>query len=304
MQKPLLIVIAGPTAVGKTAVAIRLAQLLDTEIISADSRQCYQGMAIGTAQPSQEELAAVVHHFVARFSPAEQLTAADFERLSLAYLDQIFKQKQTAIVCGGTGLYIKALCEGLDDMPPIDEQINAIVVQDYAMLGIEWLREAIRKEDPLFYAQAAIDNPARMLRALAFVRSVGKSILTFQTGLTKERPFRVLKIGLELPRVMLYERINQRVDLMMQEGLLAEVSALFALRHAKNLNTVGYAELFAYLEHKSSLDFAVDKIKQHSRNYAKRQLTWFTKDPAVHWYRSDDPTLMQQLQSLVQSYID
>lgn len=301
-KKPLLIVIAGPTAVGKTAVAIRLAQLLDTEIISADSRQCYQGMAIGTAQPSPEELTAVAHHFVASFSPEENLTAADFERLSLAYLDQIFKEKQTAIVCGGTGLYIKALCEGLDDMPSVDEQINARVLHDYGMFGIEWLREAIRQEDPLFYAQSAIANPARMLRALAFVRATGKSILAFQTGIAKERPFRVLKIGLTLPRTMLYERINQRVDVMMQQGLLAEVSALYPLRHAKNLNTVGYTELFAYLEHNSSLDFAVDKIKQHSRNYAKRQLTWFAKDPDFHWFQADDVQLIDQLLAVVNSH--
>lgn len=302
MHKPLLIVIAGPTAVGKTSVAIRLAQLLQTEIISADSRQCYQGMAIGTAQPSQEELAAIVHHFVACFSPEEQLTAADFERISLAYLAQIFKQNQTAIVCGGTGLYIKALCDGLDEMPAVDQQINAAVVANYEMLGIDWLREAMRQEDPEFYAQAAIDNPARMLRALAFMRSTGKSILTFQTGVSKDRPFRVLKIGLDLPRATLYERINQRVDLMMQEGLLAEVSALYPLRKLKNLNTVGYTELFDYLEHTVSLDAAIDKIKQHSRNYAKRQLTWFKKDPAFHWFQADDIQLMDRLIALVHSH--
>jgi tRNA dimethylallyltransferase len=299
MQKPLLIVIAGPTAVGKTAVAIRLAQLLQTEIISADSRQCYQGMAIGTAQPNRAELAAVMHHFVASYSPEVSLNAADFERLSLGYLENIFAQKQTAIVCGGTGLYIKALCAGLDDMPAVDVQINATVLQDYEMLGVDWLREAIRQEDPLFYAQAATDNPARMLRALAFVRSVGKSILLFQIGQSKERPFRILKIGLELPRVVLYDRINQRVDLMMQEGLLDEVRALYPLHKLKNLNTVGYAELFAYLSGTTSLADAVDKIKQHSRNYAKRQLTWFKKDPAFHWFLADDAQLIDQIIALI-----
>lgn len=290
-----LIVIAGPTAVGKTSIAIELAQKLKTEIISADSRQCYRGMAIGTAQPGAEELASVPHHFVDCYSVQEALNAGDFERYALEKLQDIFDQKQYALVCGGTGLYIKALCEGLDEMPPIDPIINQEVLDNYAANGMDWLREELLLKDPEFAAIGEMENPARMLRALAFKESVGKSIVQFRVALKKERPFQIIKIGLELPRELLYERINQRVDLMMQQGLLDEVQQLYPFKHLKNLQTVGYAELFEYLDHKSTLIQAVEKIKQHSRNYAKRQLTWFKKDASFIWLEAQDPNLLGKI---------
>ena len=294
-----LIVIAGPTAVGKTAIAIELAKLLNTEVISADSRQCYRGMTIGTAQPSAEERAIVPHHFVDCYDVQEALNAADFERFALEKLNQIFSKSQYAIVCGGTGLYIKALCEGLDDMPSIDSTINQNVLDNYASKGIEWLRESLQKNDPDFVAVGEMENPARMLRALAFKLSSGSSIVQFRTGIKKERPFQIIKVGLELPREQLYERINQRVEIMMQQGLLQEVQQLYPQRHLKNLQTVGYAELFEYLEKRMTLAQAVEKIKQHSRNYAKRQLTWFKRDDEWKWFMANEAEIVQKISELL-----
>lgn len=297
-QKKLL-VIAGPTAVGKTAIAIEVAKSLGTEIISADSRQCYRGMSIGTAQPSTEERATVPHHFVDCYEIQEALSAADFERYALDQLNQIFSKSQYAVVCGGTGLYIKALCEGLDDMPAIDAIISQMVSDRYAAEGMDWLREELRQKDPEFAAMGEMENPARMLRALAFKLSVGKSIVQYRTAVKKDRPFEIINIGLELPREQLYERINQRVDIMMQQGLLQEAQQLYPQRNLKNLQTVGYTELFDYLNNTMTLEQAVDKIKQHSRNYAKRQLTWFKKDKAFTWLNAQDPHLMANIADML-----
>lgn len=288
-------VIAGPTAVGKTAISIRLAKKLRTDIISADSRQCYQEMTIGTAKPSQEELQEVKHYFINTFPVTQSLTAADYEALALGYLDKIFSSHDTAVVCGGTGLYIKALCEGLDEMPDVDEGIAAEADRLYKVNGLTWLQQAVQHEDAEYYTQGEIQNPARLLRALIFKRSTGKSIIYFQSGIKKERSFRIIKIGLELPREVLYDRINSRVDGMMQEGLLDEVKQLYPLRHLKNLQTVGYAELFDYLDDKCTLDEAVEKIKQHTRNYAKRQMTWFKKDKGIKWLRADDENMIEKI---------
>lgn len=297
--KPTLIVIAGPTAVGKTVVAIQLAQHFETEIISADSRQCYHGMEIGTAQPTAKERKQIKHHFVDRYPPETALSAADFERFALAQLSLIFETKKVAILCGGTGLYIKALCEGLDEMPSIDEKINAEINAEYTEKGIDWLQEKIKIEDQIFFATGEKENPARLIRALVFKLSSGKSITDFKKGIKKERPFRIIKIGLELPREILYQRINNRVLKMMEEGLLAEVAALFPLRHLKNLNTVGYSEIFDFLEEKTSLETAIEKIQQHSRNYAKRQLTWFRKDEEFVWMRADDENLKAKIEAII-----
>jgi tRNA dimethylallyltransferase len=298
--KPTLLVIAGPTAVGKTGVAIQVAQQLRTEIVSADSRQCYAGMAIGTAQPTARELNLVPHHFVHCFPPEKALSAADYEKLALGYLQAIFGENNYVVVCGGTGLYIKALCEGLDEMPSVDPEIEAQINKEYALQGMDWLQENLAKADPEFYAQGEITNPSRLIRALVFRLSNGESITRYRTGIKKERPFHIVKIGLELPRAELYERINTRVDQMMNEGLVQEVQQLYPLRHLKNLNTVGYSELFDYFDNKLSLDEAVHKIKQHSRNYAKRQLTWFKKDTAFHWMQANDPLLLEKINSLLQ----
>ncbi len=297
---PIVYVIAGPTAVGKTAVSIALAQRLGTAIVSADSRQCYRGMTIGTAKPDAAELAAVPHYFIDSHSSTDALTAADYEQLSLQYISEVLQKHGSAVVCGGTGLYIQALCEGLDEMPPADPQVVVTAEEQYAQQGIEWLQQAVATEDPEFYSRGEIQNPARLLRALAFVRTNGSSIVHYRTNTRKERPFRIVKVGLELPREVLYERINQRVDIMMQQGLLQEVTALMPHRQLKNLQTVGYAELFDYLEGNCTLDYAVDKIKQHSRNYAKRQLTWFKKDKEFIWFSAAEPQLADKILALGQ----
>ena len=295
-----VLVIAGPTAVGKTAAAIDVALRLGTEILSADSRQCYHGMAIGSARPSEAELRLVPHHFIDAYEPATALNAADYERIGLAALQDIFSRHDTAVVCGGTGLYIRALCEGLDEMPPVPEHISQAVQQAYEAQGLPWLQQAVAAEDPLFYKQGEVQNPARMLRALAFVRATGSSILAFRSGRRQQRPFRIIKVALELPRPELYARINRRVDAMMQSGLLEEVHALYPLRQLKNLQTVGYSELFDYLDGRTSLEQAVSLIAQHTRNYAKRQLTWLRKDPAFHWLQAGDPQLTERILALLQ----
>ncbi|MES2702895.1 MAG: tRNA (adenosine(37)-N6)-dimethylallyltransferase MiaA [Bacteroidota bacterium] len=291
-------IIAGPTAVGKTAIAIALAQRLGTEIVSADSRQCYKGMTIGTAKPSAEELGAVKHYFIDEFSVTTSLTAADYEQLALKYLNDILSRHDTAVVCGGTGLYIKALCEGLDEMPETDPDIAAQTQASYKEHGITWLQEALQREDPEFYAKGEVQNPARILRALSFVRTTGKSIMEYRTRTKKERPFRIVKVALELPRELLYERINQRVLNMMEAGLVGEVTALKEYQQLKNLQTVGYAEIFAYLNGEMTLHDATQKIMQHTRNYAKRQLTWFKKDEEFTWFRADDTLITEKILAL------
>jgi tRNA dimethylallyltransferase len=198
-------------------------------------------------------------------------------------------------VCGGTGLYVKALCEGLDEMPETDGQVVARIENDYRSNGIEWLQQTVRAEDPEFYRLGEIQNPARMVRALSFVRCTGRSILDYRTGEPRQRSFQTIKVGLELPREELYDRINHRVDVMMSQGLLDEAQGLYPQRHLKNLQTVGYTELFEYLGHKCSLAEAIDKIKQHTRNYAKRQLTWFKKDRDIKWFQADDADVVEKI---------
>lgn len=294
-----IVVIAGPTAVGKTRIAIDVAKRLNTAIVSADSRQCYQGMAIGTAQPSLHELQEVRHYFINEFPVTTELNAADYERLALGYLDEIFATNNIAVVCGGTGLYIRALCEGLDEMPSIDPEIDKEVNDNYRVHGLVWLQQQLNTVDPIAFSQIDANNPARLIRALTFTLSTGKSILDYQTKKKKERPFRIVKIGLELPREVLYDRINKRVGLMMEAGLLDEAKALFDLRYLKNLQTVGYTELFDYLEGTISLSEAITLIQQHSRNYAKRQLTWFKKDAEMQWLRADDPHVADRVLQLI-----
>ncbi len=291
----ILYVIAGPTAVGKTAVAIALAQQLGTEIVSADSRQCYQGMTIGTAKPTADELATVKHYFIDEFPVTEAITAADYEELALKHLEKIFTTHDTAVMCGGTGLYIQALCHGLDNMPETDADISRQTEEEYKLQGMVWLQQTVAAEDPEFYASGEIQNPARMLRALSFIRTTGKSIVHYRTNTKKERPFRIVKIGLELPRDVLYRRINERVEQMKQQGLPDEVQQLVQYRHLKNLQTVGYAELFDYLDGKYSLQEAIEKIKQHTRNYAKRQMTWFKKDQEITWFDAGDKNLISKI---------
>jgi tRNA dimethylallyltransferase len=277
----------GPTAVGKTAAAIRLAQSMQTKIISADSRQCYRELNIGVAKPSSEELSAVKHYFIDSHSIREEINAAIFEQLALKWAEQIISESGTAVLVGGTGLYVKAFTDGLDDIPPPDESIRAHIQQHYETQGITWLQEEIKKYDPDFYGKGEILNPQRLLRALEVRLTTGQSILSFRTRVPRTRPFNIQKIGLELPKEDLHHRIHQRVDQMMGAGLLDEVKSLLPYRSHNALQTVGYRELFDYLDGKCSLEAAITNIKTNTRQYAKRQLTWFRRDRSTQWMSPD-----------------
>ncbi|WP_132054197.1 tRNA (adenosine(37)-N6)-dimethylallyltransferase MiaA [Pseudocnuella soli] len=284
MDRKAVIIIGGPTAVGKTAAAIAVAQHFQTEIISADSRQCYREMSIGVARPSAEELAAVPHHFIASHSVTENVTAATFEQYALEKAAQIFETNNVVVMTGGTGLYLQAFCEGFDPIPDVPETIREKVRQQYALKGLSWLQDEVAKHDPLFFAQGEVANPQRLMRALEVFLATGKSIFTFRTGVKKKRPFNIIKIALELDKETLHQRINRRVEIMMEESQLDEVKKLLPFRHLNALQTVGYRELFAYLDGNIALEAAVQAIQQNTRQYAKRQLTWFRRDGAYQWF--------------------
>ena len=298
MSSHTAILIVGPTAVGKTAVAIALAQLFQTEILSSDSRQCYREMNIGVARPSAEELATVPHHFIASHSIHEEVNAGIYETYALAKAAIIFKQHSKLIVTGGTGLYIKAFCEGIDDMPEIDPFIRQELNQSYATNGLAWLQQEVAKRDPVFWQIAEQQNPHRLLRALEILEGTGKSITSFRIGKKVERPFRIVKIGLEMERAELNARIHLRVEQMMEQGLLDEVKALYPFKHLNALQTVGYQELFDHLDGSINYNRAVELIQQHTRQYAKRQMTWFKKDSSIHWVNAAvDP--VSQIQKIL-----
>lgn len=270
-----LIVIGGPTASGKTDLAIQLAKHYQTEIVSADSRQCYREMNIGVAKPSSEELASVKHHFINSHSIHEEVSAGKYEKYALDILTDLFKIHDVVICVGGTGLYIKALCEGIDEMPSIDEQIKQQVNNHYEKFGLSWLQEEVKKSDPLLFANIDQQNPHRLQRGLVFFQSTGQSITRYQQQITKSRPFDMLKFNIELDRPILYQRIEDRVDTMIQAGLEEEAQSLLPFQQLKNLKTVGYQEFFDFFNGQITRDEAILKIKQHTRNYAKRQITWF-----------------------------
>lgn len=272
-----MILVAGPTAVGKTRKAIELALQYHTEIISADSRQCYREMNIGVARPTPEELAAVPHHFIASHSIHENLNAAWYEKYALDKVNELFTRHTVVVMVGGTGLYIKAFMEGLDEIPETDPAIRAAIIHGYEENGLTWLQEQVKQNDPLFFAQGENQNPHRLMRALEVVRSTGKSILSFRKGEKAQRPFDIKMLVMDLPRPQLYERIDQRVDEMVNAGLEEEARGLYAFRHLSALQTVGYQEWFDYFDGKTSREEAIALIKQHTRNYAKRQGTWFRK---------------------------
>jgi tRNA dimethylallyltransferase len=287
ITKPTVIIITGPTAVGKTSFAIDLATALQTEIISADSRQCYREMRIGVARPSEAELAAVPHHFIANASVTEELNAGYFEQFALDAAEKIFEKHPVIVMVGGTGLYIKAFCDGMDPMPVIPEPVRKWVTESYANKGLIWLQKELEHKDPAFWEVAERQNPQRLMRALEVFYATGKSIMVYRTAKKKQRDFQTIKIGLELPKEVLHQRIYRRVDLMMEEGLLAEVESLVAYRNYHSLQTVGYRELFDYIDGTYSLEEAVNNIKTNTRHYAKRQMTWFKKDGKIRWYAAD-----------------
>jgi tRNA dimethylallyltransferase len=277
------IIIVGPTAVGKTALAIQLAQHFNTEIISCDSRQCFKELNIGVAKPSAEELNTITHHFINSHSIHEVVNAVTFEQYALEKVTAIFTSHKVAVMVGGTGLYVKAFCDGMDEVPETAAAIRQNIVAHYNSNGIEWLQQQIQQNDPQYFSTGEMQNPQRMMRALEVKLSTGKSILDFQTKQKKQRDFNIIKIGLELPRPVLIERINKRVDSMMQDGLLEEVQSLIPYQELNALQTVGYKELFSYFNNEISLEQAIESIKINTRQYAKRQMTWFKKDAEIKW---------------------
>jgi tRNA dimethylallyltransferase len=285
-----VIAVVGPTAVGKTSCGIRLAEHFQTEILSADSRQCYRELNIGVARPSDEELQQVPHHFIASHSIHEDLTAADYETYALNSSAQLFQEKNQLILVGGTGLYIKAFASGLDPIPEVAPAIRQQVIGLYAEKGIHGLQAELIRLDPEFAQEGEMQNPQRMMRALEVMITTGMSIVAYRSGSYKTRPFGIRWVGLELPRGELIRRIDERVETMMQNGLLQEVQALYAHRTLNALQTVGYRELFDHLSGRCSLDEAVERIKISTRQYAKRQMTWFRKVPDMHWFHPSDET--------------
>ncbi len=272
------IIIAGPTASGKTAKAIQLAKKLNTEIVSADSRQCFKELKIGVARPTEQQLKEVTHHFIANHSIHENITAKTFAEEANLTLDMIFKKSDHAIVCGGTGLYIKALVEGFDDIPEIPTETRNKVITIHQQGGIEYLRQELLKLDSEFQHSGDTNNPNRMMRALEIVMHTGKTIGSFQTKEKKKPSFNVSYEIIDISRELLYERINKRVDTMIAEGLEEEVKSLLPYQEKNALQTVGYKEFFDYFNGIYSRSTAIEKIKQHTRNYAKRQITWFKKN--------------------------
>lgn len=288
-------IIVGPTAVGKTALAIQLAKYLQTEIISADARQCYKELTIGVARPSKEELEQVPHHFIASHSIHETVNAAVFEQYALAITEKIFQNKDHIVMVGGTGLYIKTFCEGLDDIPTIDPSVRAAIVQSYEANGLLWLQNEIAKKDPKYWEQAEQENPQRLMRALEVIEGLGKSILSFQNQQKKLRPFNIVTLGLEMDRALLYERINLRVDQMIAAGLEKEVQQLLPDFELNALQTVGYREWLPYFSKEQSVEQVISAIQQNTRHYAKRQMTWFKKDPSIQWFNTENPDLLKAI---------
>lgn len=283
-----LIVVAGPTAIGKTKLAIQLAQNYNTEIVSFDSRQFYKEMNIGTAVPSQEELQAVPHHFIQNLSIHQDYSVGDFERDTLQLIDELFLKHDKIILVGGSGLYEKAVTEGLDSFPEVDKIIRQELIYEWDIYGLDKLVEELKEVDPIYYELVDKQNPVRIIRALEIYRGTGKPFSSFRKNNFSARNFTVLKVVLELPRQEIYDRINHRVDVMMQNGLLEEVKSLYEFKHLNSLQTVGYRELFDYLDGKIDLDFALEEIKKNTRRYAKRQLTWYRKDERAKWFRPDE----------------
>ena len=282
-SKPILIVIAGATASGKTELAISIAQHFNTEILSADSRQIYKELSIGTAKPTNDDLSQAKHHFINHVSIHQKYDVGTYRNESLQLLDELFKKNKTAVMVGGTGLYIKAVCDGLDEFPEIDEIIKKNVRENFEQKGIEWLQTELKKYDEKYFNQVDLKNPHRLIRALEVSLQTKKPFSDFHSNPKNELPFDVLKIAIDIPRTDLYNRINARVLKMMEDGLEAEARNLFSHKNLQALQTVGYKELFDYFENEISKEKAIELIQQNTRNYAKRQLTWFRKDATINW---------------------
>lgn len=291
----------GPTAVGKTDLCLNLAKKFKTEIVSCDSRQFYREMNLGTAKPSSDELNEVPHHFINSLSIEQEYDVRKFEREALALLDSLFQNHQVVIMTGGSGLFADAVVNGLDEMPEIDPGVRARIIEEYEEKGLVFLQEEIAKNDPEYFAKVDQKNPQRLMRALEIWRGTGQKFSSFRVKSKKERPFEVIKIGLERDREELYSRIDTRMDQMITAGLFDEADALFGKRHLNALQTLGYSEIFGYLEGKYDKEEAIRLLKRNSRRYAKRQMTWFKKDESIRWF---SPEMQEEIQEFLINQIE
>ena len=283
-----LVVLIGPTAVGKTDTSIAIAEHFGCPIISSDSRQMYSGMEIGTAMPGKHELERCKHYFVGQLTPGDYYSAAKYEEDVMSLLAREFKEHPVMLMSGGSMMYIDAVCKGIDDIPTVDEDTRAMVLAKYENEGLEQLAAELRLLDPEYYNEADIKNPKRVMHALEICYMTGKTYSSFRKRETKERPFRIIKVGLQRNREELYDRINRRVDMMIEQGLVEEVKKFEHLKYHNSLNTVGYKEIFKYLDGEWTLPFAIEKIKQNTRIYSRKQVTWYRKDEEIAWFHPDN----------------
>ena len=288
MQKNNLIVLIGPTAVGKTETSFAIASYYGCPIISADSRQMYKGMQIGTAMPTQEELERHKHYFVGNLSPGDYYSAARYEEEVMKLLEEEFPHHPTMLLSGGSMMYIDAVCNGIDDIPTVDSETRAMILEKYEKEGLDSLVAELRLLDPKYYTEADIKNPKRVMHALEICYMTGKPYSSFRRKEKKERPFNIIKVGLRREREELYDRINRRVDAMIEQGLVEEAKGFMNLKEHNSLNTVGYKEIFKYLDNEWTLPFAIEKIKQNTRIYSRRQTTWYRKDEDIEWFHPND----------------
>ncbi len=298
-----LITLQGPTGVGKTELSLRLAEFFDTCILNADSRQVYRDIPIGTAAPTEAERQRVPHHFVGMLALDDYYSAAQYESDVLQLLnDEVFPQKDVAILSGGSMMYIDAVCKGIDDIPTIDAETREMMRERYEREGLEPLAEELRLLDPDYYAECDIRNPKRVVHALEICYMTGRTYTSFRVRRKAHRPFRIIKVGLQREREELYDRINRRVDSMMQDGWLDEARRVLPFRHCNSLNTVGYKELFKYLDGEWELDFALEKIRRNTRVYSRKQMTWFRRDEEVRWFHPEDENgILDYLQAVLKT---
>jgi len=283
-----LLLIVGPTGVGKTELSLRVAEHYGCPIVNCDSRQVFRSIPIGTAAPTSEEQARVKHYFVATRDLEDDYNAGQFERDAMVLLDDLFRTHEIVVMTGGSMLYADAVCNGLDDLPNIPEAIRRQVQQEYECKGLEWLQAEVQRLDPAYWEIVDRQNPARLAHCVEMCLTIGQTYSSLRTGERKERPFRIVKIGLERPREELYDRINRRVEQMIADGLEAEAKAVSPKRQLNSLQTVGYKELFAYFDGAYDLPRAIERIQQNTRHYAKRQMTWFRRDKDIHWLQAND----------------
>ena len=301
LKRPTLLVMLGPTGVGKTNISLLMAEYLGCPIVSSDSRQFYRELKIGTAAPTEGQLGRVKHYFIGTHSIHDEYNAGQYEKDAIQLLDELFKKYPVVMLVGGSMMYIDAICNGMDDIPTVDPETRAFWQKEYADFGLKYIQNELERLDPLYFNHVDILNPKRILHALEICSVTGQPYSNLRTGQRKLRDFNILKIGLNRPRPELYERINARVDEMMAEGLLQEAERFYQYKTLNTLNTVGYKEIYEYMDGNCTLDFAVNMIKQDSRRYAKRQMTWFNRDKEIMWFHPEE--LESKIELIVQNIV-